>query len=216
MTEQIKKTIENLKKNNINAVYIEKKQDIKDYIEQLLPLNCSVTSGGSQTMVETGVSDLIKSDRYNFIDRFKKTESQAEKDEITAKIFTADYFFASCNAVTENGEIVNVDGTSNRVAAIMYGPKKVYLIVGSNKIVKDIDEGFLRIKKIAAPKNTVRLNCATYCREKGECVALQKDSFGIADGCGSNQRICCNYTVNAHQSVKDRINVIICGDSLGY
>lgn len=205
--------IKALEKNNIEAHYFDTAREIYDYIEEILPAGAKIANGGAQSLIDSGVMDLIKKEKYNYIDRFAVSNADEER-KIKADYFTADYFFCSTNALTENGELVNVDGRSNRVAAIMYGPTNVIMIVGKNKIVKDIKEAFLRVKTVAAPKNTVRLNCDTYCKEKGMCVAAENGD--IASGCGSSARICCNYVVSAYQREKNRIKVLICGENLGF
>ena len=111
----------------------------------------------------------------------------------------------SSNAVTEEGELYNVDGNSNRVAALAYGPDSVIVVAGCNKIVPDIAAAVERVKKIAAPVNATRLHCSTPCAKTGECM-----------NCHSDGRICCNYLVSAQQRHQDRIKVILVGEELGY
>jgi hypothetical protein len=113
----------------------------------------------------------------------------------------------------ENGELVNVDGNGNRVTAISFGPKKVICVVGANKIVSDLQEGFRRIKRVAAPKNAVRLNTHTPCKTLGHCIYPDGD---IATRCKSPDRLCAHYVVNAFQRTSGRIKVIICPENLGY
>ncbi len=202
-----------LEKNNMEAHIFKTVKELCDYVEALLPAGAKISNGGSQSLIESGVMNLIKSDKYNYIDRFAPQDKQQEKQMIS-DYFTADYFFCSTNALTEAGELINVDGRSNRVAAIMYGPENVIMVVGKNKIVKNIPEALYRVKTVAAPKNTVRLNCDTYCREKGICVAAQNND--IASGCGSQARICCNYVVSGYQREKNRIKVLLCEENLGF
>jgi hypothetical protein len=139
--------------------------------------------------------------------------TREEINDIFRNSFFADTYLCSTNALTENGELYNVDGNSNRVAAICFGPKSVIMVVGKNKIVKDVPEAINRVKTIAAPKNAQRLNCQTYCNTKGECMGI--DGL-VCDGCESSQRICCNYVVSAHQRQKDRIKVILVNEQLGF
>ena len=127
-----------------------------------------------------------------------------------------DTFFTSSNAVTERGELYNVDGNSNRVACIVYGPRQVIMVVGKNKIVPNINAAVERVKKSAAPPNTVRLSCDTPCAKLGECVSLSNENAFICDGCHGESRICCNYVISAQQRHKDRIKVIIVNENLGY
>ncbi len=216
-TERINRTIKALEKNNIDAVFVENKADIKDFVEEMLFEGCIITAGGSVSVKESGVLELIKNPKYNFLDRTREGITPDEQTEVYRQCVGADFFFCSSNAVTENGELVNVDGFSNRIASIGFGPKKVIMIVGANKIVKDVAEGFLRVKKIAAPKNCVRLGIDTPCSKLGKCVSLLKsENPAITDGCDHMGRICVNYQVAARQRIKGRIKVIICGENLGY
>ncbi len=217
MNEKINKVIAALKLNNMDAVYCEKKEEIVPTVQKMLFDGCVITAGGSVSLKESGVSELISSDRYNFIDRSRPAITPEEQLNAYKAAIGADFFFCSANAVTEKGELINVDGLCNRVSSIAFGPQKVIMIVGSNKIVKDIDEGFLRVKRIASPKNSLRLGLNTPCAKLGHCVSLEKtDAPAITDGCFSDSRICCTYTVNAKQRIKNRITVILCNDALGY
>ena len=115
--------------------------------------------------------------------------------------------------MTLAGELYNVDGNCNRITAIAYGPKKVILVVGINKIVPDLDAAIRRVKTIAAPLNTKRLGCNTYCHETGVCMGLEGS---MTDGCSGPGRICCNYLISAQQRHPDRIHVILVGEPLGF
>ncbi len=210
----IEKTMKNLEKNNIKPYFAETKEDVVPIIKTLINKGESVSNGGSESLKETGVTDLLKSGDYDFIDRTGLEGEELRQAYIRA--FGCDTFFCSSNAVTENGELYNVDGNSNRVACIVYGPKQVIMVVGVNKIVKNIDEAIERVKCKAAPPNTVRLNLDTPCRKTGKCVSLSKEKSFICDGCASPSRVCCNYVVSAHQRHKNRIKVIIVNENLGY
>ena len=124
--------------------------------------------------------------------------------------------FPCTSCKTENGELYNVDGNSNRVACIAYGPESVIVVAGVNKIVENLDKAIERVKTICAPLNTKRLDCQTFCNTKGSCVSLESDKSYMCDGCGSDARICCNYLVSARQRKKDRIKVILINEKLGY
>lgn len=213
---RINRTMENLEKNNMKPFFVEKKADVIPLIKQLLKPGETVAVGGSMTLTETGVLDLLRSGEYNFLDRYKSGLTRQEIEEIYIKSFSADTYISSSNAITENGELYNVDGNSNRVAAILYGPKSVIIVAGYNKIVKTLDDAVMRVKQIAAPANSSRLSCETYCNNAGQCVSLASNTGGITAGCASSGRICCNYVISAKQRVKDRIKVIIIGEPAGY
>ena len=217
MEPRIEKTVQALEKNHMTVVYAPTKEEAKEEVRKLLFQGATITAGGSVSLKESGVWDLISSPDYRFYDRTKAGISEEERQETFRQAIGCDFFFCSSNAVTENGELINVDGAANRVSAICFGPKKVVMVVGVNKIVKDIEEGFLRIKKIAAPKNTVRLGLNTPCAKTGQCVSLlQSDCPSMTDGCRSEQRICRQYLVSAEQKQGGRIHIILCGESLGY
>lgn len=213
---RIEKTIKNLKANKMDAYFCETKQDACKLVKSLINKGDIISSGGSVTLKETGVYDIITSSDYNYLDRTAPGITQEQIEEVYRKTFSADAYFASSNAITENGELYNVDGNSNRVAAILYGPKNVILVCGYNKIVKNIDEAVDRVKRIAAPNNTVRLNIDTYCGKTGKCVSADDESAELCSGCKSDKRICCNYVICAQQRHKDRIKVIIIGEEYGY
>ena len=217
MNERIQKVMNSLKSNNINSVYCETKEDVVKYVEDLLPQEALITSGGSTSLVESGVWDLINKPCYNFLNRNRAGITFEEQMQIYSKVVGIDYYFCSSNAVTEDGELLNVDGFSNRIAAIAFGPKRVIMVVGINKIVKDLNEAFLRVKKVAAPKNCVRLNVDSPCAKLGHCVSLLKnDNPSFTDGCKLPTRICRNYLVSGMQKDIERITVVICGEELGY
>ena len=210
----INKVMENLEKNGIKPYFVQTREEVVPLVKTLIKKGESVSNGGSQSLKETGVMDLLNCGDYNFIDRTGLEGEELRQAYIRA--FGCDTFFCSSNAVTENGELYNVDGNSNRVACIVYGPKQVIMVVGVNKIVKDINEAINRVKTVAAPSNTVRLSCKTPCQVTGKCVSLNKESPLICDGCASEQRVCCNYVVSAKQRHKDRIKVILVNENLGY
>ncbi len=211
------KVIENLKKNNINVITCATKEEIPAIVENMLFDGATISSGGSVSLVESGVWDLINKPCYNFLNRNRNGITPEEQMEIYKQVIGIDFYFCSANAVTENGELLNVDGFANRISAIAFGPEKVIMVVGVNKIVKDLHEAFLRVKKIAAPKNCVRLGIDNPCVKLGHCVSLLKsDSPDFTDGCKTPTRICRNYLVSGMQKDVNRITVILCGEDLGY
>ncbi len=206
---------EKLKKNNMEFYYAETAKDVCPIVESLMKEGDTVTHGGSVSMAECGINELLNSGRYNYLDR-SKAQSREEVEEIYRKAFSADVYISSANAITEDGVLYNVDGNSNRIAAIAFGPASVIIIAGYNKIVRDLKAAEVRVKTEAAPPNCVRLSCETYCAEKGRCVSLSKADHQMSDGCGGDGRICCNYLISAQQRHKGRIKVIIVGEELGF
>lgn len=214
MNETIKRTMENLEKNGIQPFFVETKGEVVPLIKTLVPEGSSVSNGGSVSLGETGVSALLESGAYDFIDRRGLEGEELRNSYIRA--FGCDAYFCSSNAVTENGELYNVDGNSNRVACIVFGPRQVIMVVGVNKIVPDINAAIKRVKECAAPANTQRLDCKTPCQTTGKCISLSDENSLMCDGCKSPQRVCCNYVVSAQQRHKNRIKVIIVNEKLGY
>lgn len=211
---RMEKTKNALENNNITAYTVKTKEEAADIVRSLLKKGDVIASGGSVTLNQCGITDIIKSPDYIYLDR--NSVAPDKTAEIFRKSFSADVYLCSSNAITENGELYNVDGNSNRVAAIAYGPKSVIIIAGYNKIVRNIEEASNRVKKTAAPANTVRLQCDTYCSKSGECAAFTKESQDITSGCSSDERICCNFLISAKQRHKGRIKVILVAENLGF
>lgn len=205
LEQKIKRTIANLQKNNMEGHYVNDEKELLNKLSELLKEGDTVSVGGSMTLFETGIIDYLRRGKYNFLDRYKEGLTPSDTKEIYRKSFSADAYLVSSNAVTEDGELYNVDGTGNRTAAMIYGPDKVIVIIGINKIVRDIDEAIERNRQISAPANARRLNKKTPCAETGYCM-----------DCESSERICNDYVVIRRQSVKGRIKVIIVGKELGY
>ena len=217
MNQQIQKLLKNLEKNKIQPLFAETKEDAVKLVKDMLFDGCVITWGGSMSVIECGIDKLLRDEKYCFMDRGRAGITPEEQQECFKASIGADFFFCSANAITEKGEIVNVDGLANRISSIAFGPKKVVMIVGVNKIVYDLKEAFLRVKKIAAPKNCVRLNKNTPCAKLGHCVSLvNNDNPDFADGCNSDDRICCDYMVSAMQRQSNRLTVILVDENLGY
>ncbi|MBQ9860387.1 MAG: lactate utilization protein [Clostridia bacterium] len=213
MTNEVKQVMQNLRKNRMAVDYVATKAEVVPLVESLIPVGATIASGGSQSLHETGVTELMHSGKYHYLDRNAPNLTDEQRAAVIAGTSIADAYLCSSNAVTLNGELYNVDGNCNRISAIAFGPKKVILVVGVNKIVPDLKAAVRRVKTIAAPLNTQRLGCATYCKEMGHCMSVNGD---MADGCGSPQRICCNYLVSGQQRTPDRIHVILVGEPCGY
>lgn len=211
----IEKTINNLKRNNMLSFYCETKEEALAKVMEFINEGDTVTNGGSETLKQVGVIEAVKNGNFNYVDR-SAAETREEAEELMREAYFADVYLTSSNAVTQHGELYNVDGNSNRVSAILYGPKSVVVVCGFNKIVKNFDEAVYRVKTKAAPPNTKRLHTGAYCEANGECLSCGSDGSFMCDGCRGDGRICCNYVVCAQQRHKERIKVIIVGEELGY
>lgn len=203
--QKIIRTIEALEKNNMNGYLVENEEELIDKIKEIVSEGSMVACGGSIFLFETGVIDHLRSDRYKFLDRYKEGLTKEEIVKIYKEAFFADAYFSSSNAITEDGQLYNVDGNGNRVAALLYGPEKVIIICGINKIVPTLDDAIKRNKTVSAPANAKRLNKNTPCTKVGYCM-----------NCNSKERICSEYTVIKRQSIKGRIHVIFLNKEIGY
>lgn len=215
---QVERTIKALKKNKMEALFIPSMEELLPTVQSLLTKGEKVAVGGSVSLAETGVLDLLRSGDYTFIDRHKKGLTKEGIEQVLLDSFTSDTYFASANAVTEHGEIYCVDGNSNRVAAMLYGPKQVILIVSWDKIVPDLKTAVMRVKQMAAPSNATRLGMDTHCVTHGKCLSptcSDDNLMALASGACANT-ICSNYVVFSHQKFPNRIKVILVGESFGY
>ena len=218
MQKRIERTIEALRRNRMEACYAERAADVPGLVESLLREGDTVAAGGSVTLAEAGVLELLRSGRYRFLDRDVPGLTPEDVRRIHLNSFDADAYLTSANAVTEAGELYYVDGNGNRAAAVLFGPKRVIVVAGVNKIVSDLPAAVRRVQDTAAPANVQRLSCATYCRETGRCAGadLPADLAGIPRGCKTDGRICCDYVVVGPQRQPGRIRVILVGEPLGY
>ena len=210
----IQNCISALQKNGINAILVNSRKDVPALIENMLNKGAQIACGGSVTLSECGVYDVLKRDEYNYRDRAKATNSDEER-AVMLDAYQSDFYLLSANAITESGIIYNVDGRSNRVSALCYGAKKVIIVAGVNKIVPTLADAIYRVKTIAAPLNCRRLGIKTYCAETGKCVSLTKENPEMTDGCSSDGRICCDYVILAKQREQGRITVILVNERLG-
>lgn len=203
--KKIVKTIENLKKNNMEAYYAQNEEELLAIIKELISEGQIVAFGGSVSLAETGILDFLRNGNFNLLDRNKEGLSSDEVEKIFRDAFSADTYLASSNAITEDGELFNVDGRGNRVAAMLYGPKSVIIVAGVNKIVKNANEAVQRNREISAPANAMRLKLKCPCVETGYCM-----------DCNSQDKICNDYVLIRRQNIKGRIKVIIVDKKLGY
>lgn len=205
INKRVNRTIENLEKNNMSGYFVEDENEALEVVKSIIKDGDIVSVGGSMTLFETNLIQFLRDGNYNFLDRYADGLKPEDIKELYRKSLFADAYFTSSNAITEDGELYNVDGRGNRVAAMIYGPDKVIVLVGINKIVKDLNEAINRNREIAAPANAVRLNRKTPCAEVGYCM-----------DCRSDDRICNQYTLIKKQMEKGRIHVIIINKELGY
>lgn len=197
--------IKKLNYRRMEGFYCDTAADALEQVKQLIKKGSSVSFGGSVTLAETGILDWLRGcEDITLYDRSVCTTPE-EIRQVYRQAFSCDTYLMSTNAITVDGELMNVDGTANRVAALCYGPDQVIVVVGINKIVSDVESGYKRIKDIASPQNGLRLNRNTPCSVNGVCG----DCMG--DAC------MCSQTVITRRSAEvNRIKVIIVGENLGY
>lgn len=203
--ERIDRTMKALKLNKMDAYYLPSREDVVPALAALMHPGDVVAVGGSRTLDECGVLRLLRSGEYEFIDRYEEGLTPEEVGDAFRDAFFADNFITGTNAITEQGELYNKDGNGNRVAAMIFGPKSVIVIAGTNKIVPDRAQAEQRVRTVAAPLNTKRLGCKTPCAVTGECA-----------DCHSEQRICCSTVILHQQRVPGRIKVLLVGEELGF
>lgn len=198
-----KSIIKELEKRNMEGYFCESSEEAVKTVLSLLPDNATISWGGSETIKECGLMDAIKAGNYNLLDR--AAVSPEEYREFYSKVVMADAFLMSSNAITENGELVNIDGAANRLACLLHGPQNVFVIVGMNKLVCDVPAAVGRIRNVACPANTLRLNRKTPCSVTGKC-----------GDCYSQDSICSQIVVTRRSTQPKRIKVILVAENLGY
>lgn len=194
-----------LNKRNMTAYYCQSKEDCAKKVLSLIPQGSVISWGGSESIKECEIPTKLKAEGiYTVLDRSEYVTPEAQQ-EFALKSFQSDYFLMSTNAITLDGELINVDGNGNRVASLIYGPKHVIVVVGMNKVVSSVQEGYKRTRNIASPPNTVRLNKNTPCSVTGKCGDC------MCDDC-----ICNQIVITRRSRDKDRIIVLLVNDNLGF
>ena len=202
------KVVKALQKRNFEAYYAENKEQAKDFILKSISKDEVISWGGSVTVDELNLKENFKKFGYKTLDR-DSAKTPQEKEEIILKSLTSDVFLMSANALSEDGEIVNIDKKGNRIAALCFGAKKVFVIVGMNKIVKSLDDAISRARNFAAPINAQRVSKVyemnTPCLNTGSCA-----------DCKMQDSICSHILITRLSSPKGRINVVIVNENLGF
>ena len=193
--------IKGLQSRNMTGYYAETREDALALALSLIPEGSTATMGGGVSVQEIGLVDALKNGNYNFIDREEYTDKRAAM----LKAYDADVFLASANAITDDGILVNIDGNANRVSAMAFGPKKLVLIVGMNKVCPDVDAAMKRARSVAATANAQRFGLSTPCAKTGACM-----------DCKSPDTICCQFLITRFSRHTGRIHVILVNDSLGF
>lgn len=205
--EKVARTIiKNLEKRRMAGSYAADAQRAKEEILQMITPDSTVFRCGSMTALGIGLWDALETrPEVNVIDPYRPELQPEEALELRRQGLLADFMIASSNAITLDGQLVNLDGMGNRVAAMAFGPKKVILVVGLNKVAPDLETAVARVKHYAAPVNNIRYGLKNPCTETGLCA-----------DCRSPQRICNMWSTIEGHMIKDRIHVKLVGENLGY
>ena len=196
--------IKGLKKRQMEGYYAATKEEAVSIALSLMPEGSSVGWGGSVTLTECGLMDALKTAPLQVIDRAQAVTPE-EKDQMNARLITADTFLMSTNAITMDGELFNIDGHGSRLAFLIYGPKQVIVLCGMNKVVTDLEAAQKHARLNACPPNCVRLDRNTPCAHTGRC-----------GDCYGPDCICSQFVYTRRSSVPGRIKVILTGEALGF
>ncbi len=206
--KRIERTVNALRKNEMNALCFDTLEEAANHVLSMIPPGVSVGLGGSVTVREMGIVDELQKRGHEIIDHWQYDEADPKQLQMQKAMLTCDVFLTSTNAVTLDGALVNSDGSGNRVAAMIFGPKKVIVIAGVNKIVSTIDEGISRIRNVATPKNAQRKQLDAPCGQTGYCV-----------NCKGPERRCRITTIIEKLPRKRKsedFTVVLIGKNLGY
>lgn len=203
--KKIQRVIAGLEKRNMKGHYCQSFDEMVELINTLLKDCKNGTHGGSVTLEKTGILDMLKNKPdFDFKDRRDVTNNE-DMQKLFHEAFTMDAYLMSTNAITEDGILLNLDGTGNRVAALIYGPKRVIIVAGVNKITTSIDEAVLRVRSKASPLNCMRLDRKTPCVTTGLCA-----------NCQSPDCICNQMVLTRRCAIPDRIHVILTKEEYGF
>lgn len=204
LSRQAGSIIKNLEKRNMQGYYFETADACIQAILADIPSGSIIGWGGSESLKECGLLEAIHSGSYELLDR-SAAKTPEESRQIYARTVLADYFLMSSNAITLEGELINIDGNGNRVACLIQGPSHVIVVAGMNKIVPDVKSGIARVRNMACPANAIRLKRQLPCAETGVC-----------HDCFSPECFCCQIVVTRRSMHPGRIKVYLVGEELGY
>lgn len=200
---QAASVMKKFEKRGITSYYCPTKEEAREKILSLMEKGSSIGWGGSESMVEAGVMDAIRSGDYELVDR-KAAKTPEEARALYGKMVCTDYYLMSTNAFTKDGELVNIDGSANRVACLAYGPSHVIILASMNKMCSDVETAVKRIRSLACPPNALRVGVNTPCAKTGICAECLGDT------------ICAQILVTRFSRVPGRIIVVLTGDELGF
>ena len=196
--------IKKLAIRNMTGHYRNTAAEAVELARDLVEPGQSVTWGGSVSFSESGIKAALEADGHRMIDR-SQAATPEEQDAMWREQVGADWFFMGTNAITLDGELVNIDGNANRLALLLHGPKHVCVIAGMNKVVADVESGLKRIRTVTCPLNAARLHTGTPCELAGVC-----------SNCHAEKCMCCQEVITRHSRHDGRIHVILVGEDLGF
>lgn len=196
--------IKKLAIRNMTGHYRDTATEAVELARDLVEPGQSVTWGGSVSFSESGIKAALEADGHRMIDR-SQAATPEEQDAMWREQVDADWFFMGTNAITLDGELVNIDGNANRLALLLHGPKHVCVIAGMNKVVADVESGLKRIRTVTCPLNAARLHTGTPCELAGVC-----------SNCHAEKCMCCQEVITRHSRHDGRIHVILVGEDLGF
>ena len=202
--EKFNKLKENFSNRNIDVEYFNTLEDVKKYLLSSIPLDCKVGIGHSATLQKIDITNLLI-ERGNIVYDKELAKDKDESRNIKREALLSDWYISGSNAVSVDGRFINVDHSGNRVAAITFGPNKVIIVVGYNKVVDSVDVGINRVKNVACPLNAKRAGYYPPCVSLNRCV-----------DCTSQERVCNSLSIIEGQSDKNRMKLFIINDELGY
>jgi len=201
----ISKALDNFKKRNFDPYFFEKKDMAISFFFNNVNKEQTIGYGGSRTLSQLKIIERLRDEGFNLLDRNNESNTAETRAKLERETFFADVFIASVNAVSIEGQIVSLDLWGNRVCATGFGPKNVYLFIGYNKLVQDLNSAIYRTKNIAAVMNAIRFNKKTPCNKIGRCI-----------DCFSEDRICATMTIIDWCHPKDRIKLLFINEELGF
>ena len=196
--------VKNLQKNHFEAYYCATKAEALEQVLALMPEGSTVGWGGAVSAAQVGVQAAVHAGNYNVIDRDQFSDP-AEKNRCMRECFNADFFITGANALSLDGQMVNIDGNGNRVGMIVYGPKNIIVVAGMNKVCATLEDAVKRARTVAAPMNQQRFGLPNPCTVTGSCA-----------DCHSQSCICNQLLITRNSKPAGRIKVVLVGEELGF
>jgi LUD domain len=200
--ERIRETLTAINKNNMTGIYVRSREAALEEISSRIPKKASVSHGGSRTLQELGIDEVLNKGGYKYLLANASWDKGTRESRL--RDFSCDVFLTSVNAITLRGELIALDGFGNRAACLLFGPRKVIVVAGKNKLVGTLEDGIKRIREYVAPIHAKRRGWNVPCTKAGRCA-----------DCRNPMRICNKLAVLQYERDRDRTTVILVGEDLG-